>query len=244
MRKMAKPKPHRYWNNVEVIGKNKSPVHATFIHYPSVKEALQKIEYGEYHSNYPTPWYKTLNGDWYFKWVRRVGLRPKTFFKPDFDCSKWDKIPVPSCWQRHGYGIPIYTNAPYPFIPKPPKMYGNYLIGKNGPRPVGSYRREFTVPKDWGKDKKIFIHFDGVKSAFYLWINGQEVGYSQGSMTPAEWDITKYLHEDRDKPNIIAVQVYRWSDGSYLEDQDMFRNNGIFRDVLLYVYETVIIFGC
>ena len=229
MKKMKKN-----WENPYVIGKNKVYPHCTLISYSTIEVALKKINYREFTANYPTEWYLTLNGNWHFYWVRKEKERPKNFFKIEYDVSQWDIIRVPSCWQLQGYGIPIYTNWKYPFLPIPPRMKGNYRIGKNGPRPVGSYRREFKVPENWSESKRIIIHFDGVKSAFYLWINGKEIGYSQGSMTPAEWDVTDYLHRDRKKPNIIAVEIYRWSDGSYLEDQDMFRFAGIFREVYLY----------
>lgn len=137
--------------------------------------------------------------------------------------SGWDEIPVPSNWQMHGYGIPIYTNVRYPFPADPPHIPHDY-------NPVGSYRTEFEAPPDW-EGREVFIHFDGVESAFYVWLNGEMVGYSQGSMTPAEFNLTPYLCEGM---NVLAVEVYRWSDGSYLEDQDMWRLSGIFRDVYLF----------
>jgi len=137
---------------------------------------------------------------------------------------KNSKGQVPSCWQMKGYGIPIYTNIVYPFDKNPPM-----IAGKNG-NPVGSYRREFTIPKNWN-DRQTFIHFDGVDSAFYIWVNGQKVGYSQGTRTPAEFDLSPFLKEGQ---NSIAVQVFRWCDGSYLEDQDGWRMAGIFRDVYLF----------
>jgi beta-galactosidase len=229
------------WNTPRIIGVNKITPHNTLIPYSSSSAALQKTEYGEYTANFPSIWYKTLNGEWAFKWVNNVNKRPKNFYEPNYDISEWKTIPVPSCWQQQGYGIPIYVNVRYPFVPIAPYMLGNYRIGKNGPRPVGSYRREFTIPEEWDNSRRTILHFDGVKSAFYLWINGIYVGYSQGSMTPAEWDISEYVHKDRSKSNIIAVQVYRWSDGSYLEDQDMFRFSGIFREVYLYSNPSVYI---
>jgi beta-galactosidase len=222
------------WEDSELFQKNREAPHCTLIPFPDIDTALKPVEYGEFTASYPTPYYHSLNGNWAFNWVNDVDKRPIDFYKSEYDCSSWNKIPVPSCWQMHGYGIPIYTNSPYPFKTDPPKMPGNPWIKENGPRPVGSYRREFLIPKDWDENRQIFIHFDGVKSAFYIWINGKQVGYSQGSMTPAEWNITKYLHEDRSKKNFIAIEVYRWSDGSYLEDQDMFRFSGIYREVYLY----------
>ncbi|MBN2156761.1 MAG: DUF4981 domain-containing protein [Candidatus Lokiarchaeota archaeon] len=222
------------WNNPRYIGYNKIDPHNTLIYFDSVESALKKKEWGEYTANYPTQFYKTLNGDWFFKWVNNVHKRPKDFHKQTYDVSQWETIHVPSCWQLEGYGVPIYVNVRYPFVPFPPFMLGNYRIGKNGPRPVGSYRRNFKVPESWDTTQKIIVHFDGVKSAFYVWINGQYLGYSQGSMTPSEWEITDYVYSDRTKENSISVQVYRWSDGSYLEDQDMFRFSGIYREVYLY----------
>ena len=171
-----------------------------------------------------------LNGNWKFNWVPKPDDRPVDFYKPEFDVSHWKEIPVPSNWQLHGYGIPIYTNIVYPFKVDPPHI-------QHDNNPVGSYRRNFTVPEDWN-GKEIFLHFDGVKSAFYLWINGQKVGYSQGSMTPAEFNITKFLKKGE---NIVAAEVYRWSDGSYLEDQDMWRLSGIYRDVYLFATPKIFI---
>jgi len=137
------------WNTPAIIGQNKIPPHFALISYPSINAALQKIEHEEYTANFSSEWYKSLNGLWSFQWVNNVHKRPKNFFQPDYDVGRWDLIPVPSCWQQQGYGIPIYVNVRYPFIPLPPFMLGNYRIGKNGPRPVGSYRREFIIPSSW-----------------------------------------------------------------------------------------------
>ena len=206
------------WENLEVISKNKEPAHATLISFSDVESS---------HGGDPnnSPFYKSLNGDWRFKWVKKPAERPMNFMHPDVDLAKWDLIPVPSNWQMHGYGIPIYTNSKYPYSVKSRKI-PNIDHEYN---PVGSYRTEFIIPKEWD-GREIFIHFDGVKSAFYCWINGVEVGYSQGSMTPAEFNITKHVKIGN---NLLAVQVYRWSDGTYLEDQDMWRFSGIYRDVYL-----------
>jgi beta-galactosidase len=204
------------WENPEVVGINKEPGHCTLIPYSDVNTAL-KAERKD------SQFYRSLNGNWKFNWVNKPADRPQDFYKLNYDVSTWKLIPVPSNWQMHGYGIPIYLNVPYPFPPNPPYIPHDY-------NPVGSYRRQFTKPDDW-KDRRIFVHFDGVKSAFYLWINGMKVGYSEDSMTPAEFDITKYLKSGE---NTIAVEVYRWSDGSYLEDQDMWRLSGIYRNVYLF----------
>ena len=211
------------YENPEVIGINKAPTVATFSSYKNIEDALL--------FDNPTT-EKSLNGIWKFNWVASPDKRPIDFFKLDFDVSQWNDIVVPGNWQMQGFGVPIYTNINYPFkkeqpyvMLEPPKEYTSFNLRN----PVGSYRRIFNIEGDWLK-KKVFIKFDGVKSAFYLWINGKKVGYSQGSMTPAQFNISKYLKAGE---NTIAVEVYRWSDGSYLEDQDMWRLSGIFRDVNL-----------
>lgn len=203
------------WENSTIFERNKEPGHATFV---PLDLQSNTISFAKEES----PYVKILNDNWKFNWVRKPADRPMDFYKPEFDVSTWKEIPVPSDWQLHGYGIPIYTNTVYPFKIDPPHI-------QHDNNPVGSYRYNFTIPAEWD-GKEIFIHFDGVKSAFYLWINGQKVGYSQGSMTPAEFNITKYLKKGE---NVLAAEVYRWSDGSYLEDQDMWRFSGIYRDVYL-----------
>jgi len=206
------------WENSKIFNINKEPAHSTLIPFESLDGALGKWEDSLY--------YKSLNGMWEFNWVKKPSERPKYFYKEDFKEDRWEEIDVPSNWQMRGYGIPIYTNVKYP------SSMNTQIIPKidHNNNPVGSYRRYFNIPTNW-KGREIFIHFSGVKSAFYIWINGKKVGYSQGSMTPAEFNITKYLRTDN---NLLAVEVFRWSDGSYLEDQDMWRFSGIFRDVFLY----------
>jgi beta-galactosidase len=169
-----------------------------------------------------------LNGRWKFKYSPNPEERPVDFYRPDFDVSSWEEIPVPSNWQLLGYGKPYYLNSPYVFKKNPP--YIEHHINS-----VGSYRRTFTLPAHW-QGRQVFIHFDGVESAFYLWVNGQRVGYSQGSRTPAEFNITPYLQEGE---NTLAVEVYRFSDGSYLECQDYWRLSGIFRNVYLFATPAV-----
>jgi len=206
------------WENSRMFGENKEPAHNTLIPHANIDDVLGR--------NIESTYYKSLNGAWKFNWVKKPSERPYEFYKLDYDVSKWDEIDIPSNWQMRGYGIPIYTNVKYPYSVKTdniPNIDSDY-------NPVGSYRTYFNLPENWD-GREIFIHFAGVKSAFYLWINGNKIGYSQGSMTPAEFNITKYTLP---KNNIIAVEVYRWSDGSYLEDQDMWRFSGIYRDVYLY----------
>ena len=210
------------WENPQVIGINKEPAHLSFMHYPDQQNALADSGW-EYH----TPYYKSLDGQWKFKWSKNPAERPKDFYKTDYDISKWANIRVPASWQTEGFGKAIYLNIKYPFHPDypahPPLIPQDY-------DPVGSYRTTFTVPDNWdGRD--VYIHFGGVKSAFYIWVNGKKVGYSQGSMTPAEFNLNSYLKKGN---NQLAVEVIRWSDGSYLEDQDMWRFSGIFRSVYLY----------
>jgi beta-galactosidase len=204
------------WENPDVVGINKEPGHCTLVPYSDIETAIKA-------ERKASRFYKSLNGNWKFHWVRKPADRPLDFYESGYDVSTWGQIPVPSNWQMHGYGIPIYLNVPYPFPPNPPYIPHDY-------NPVGSYRRGFTISEEW-KGRQIFLHFDGVKSAFYVWVNGEKVGYSQDSMTPAEFNITKYLKSGE---NILAVEVYRWSDGSYLEDQDMWRLSGIYRNVYLF----------
>ncbi len=222
------------WENPAMFDQNKEKPHATLIPFQTEHEALTQ-------KRHQSIYYKTLSGTWKFNWVKKPADRPVDFYKPEYDVSGWSEIPVPANWELQGYGIPIYVNHQYAFSDyKRPVSSEMKFVEKIYPanpgkvphdyNPVGSYRRTFTVPEDW-KDRQFFIQFGAVKSAFYLWINGQKVGYSQGSKTPAEWDITNYLKEGE---NVIAAEVYRWSDGSYLEAQDFWRISGIERDVYLY----------
>ena len=204
------------WNDVKVLQRNREKPHTTMMVYDTEEQA---IELGRKES----PWYQSLNGYWKFHWAKSPAERPMDFYKEKLDVSGWDSIIVPSNWEIDGYGIPIYTNREYPFDTEQLKAPGVW-------NPVGSYRREFTVPVGW-EDREVYLAFAGVQSAFYVWINGKSVGYSQGSRTPAEFNIGKYL---RQGTNQLAVEVYRWSDGSYLEDQDFWRLSGIFRDVCLW----------
>ncbi len=169
------------------------------------------------------PNYLSLNGKWRFNWSENPGVRPMDFYKEAFDVDAWPEIEVPSDWQMKGYGIPIYTNVKYPFEQNPPYIQQHF-------NPVGSYRRVFDLPKDW-VGEQIILHFGGVNSAFFVWVNGKKAGFGKGSKTPREFDITRLVREGS---NTLAVEVYRWNDGSYLEDQDMWRLSGIEREVFLY----------
>lgn len=204
------------WNNVNVIQINREKPHTTMMVYEDTAIALTD-------NKEQSAYFKSLNGNWKFNCSINPAQRPENFYNDGFDDSKWKTIPVPSNWELQGHGIPIYTNVIYPFD----KANVEAPVQWN---PVGSYRQKFTIPDNWD-NREVYIHFDGVESAFYLWINGKQVGYSQGSRTPAEFNITKYL---RKSENQIAVEVYRWSDGSYLEDQDFWRLSGIYRDVYLW----------
>lgn len=205
------------WENSEIFRINKEEAHSTVIPF----ETFEAAKMGKWESS---PFFKLLNGNWKFNWVPKPSDRPLDFYKPEYDVSNWGELPVPSNWQMYGYGIPIYLNTRYAFVVVNPP----YIPHDNNP--VGSYRRDIMIPDDW-EGREVFIHFGGVKSAFYIWVNGKKVGYSQDSMTPAEFNITPYLEK---RNNVLAVEVYRWCDGSYIEDQDMWRLSGIFRDVYLF----------
>lgn len=218
------------WENQNVFAINKEDGHATFIPFANMKEMIADPAYRRPWKRTRSSRYLLLNDNWKFNWVKQPEERPKDFYRINYDVSQWNEIPVPSNWEMHGYGTPIYTNITYPFRNNPPFIQGQrgYTVEKE-PNAVGSYRHEFNLPENWS-DKEVFIHFDGVYSAMYLWINGKKVGYSQGANNDARFNITQYVQPGK---NQVAVEVYRWSDGSYLEDQDMFRLSGIHRDVYL-----------
>lgn len=218
------------WENEKIFAINKEPGRATFVPFASVEELKNDPSYQRQWVTPRSSRFQLLNGNWKFNWVKQPSERPLDFYKPAYDVSGWAEIPVPSSWEMYGYGTPIYTNATYPHRNNPPFIQGmRKQTSGIEPNPVGSYRREFMIPADW-KGNEVFIHFDGVYSAMYLWVNGKKVGYSQGANNDAEFNITEYVKTGK---NILAVEVYRWSDGSYLEDQDMFRLSGIHRDVYL-----------
>lgn len=204
------------WENQHITRLDTEPPTAAHISFSSLENAMM----GDLEKS---TFYFTLNGFWKFNWVANPEERPFDFYKDDYDISEWDDIQVPSNWQMLGYGQPIYTNINYPFDKNPP-----FIAGNNG-NAVGSYFREFTIPAEW-EERELFLNFDGVESAFYVWINGEKVGYAQDSRTIASFNISKYV---RNGNNTLAVQVLRWSDGSYLEDQDFWRLSGIYRNVYL-----------
>jgi len=210
------------WENPEIFEINREKPTATFYRYADENTAL-KNESWKNSSNY-----KSLNGTWNFYYTDSVNARPKDFYKNDFSLKGWDTIAVPSNWELKGFGIPVYTNIKYMFPPNPPFIPHN--INNNG-----SYKRTFEVPENWS-EKDIYLHFEGVSGAMYLWINGEFVGYNEGSKTAAEFNISKVVKPGK---NTVAVQVLRWSDASYMEDQDFWRLSGIERDVYIYASNKV-----
>ncbi len=203
------------WENPELNSINREPMHSTLMPYESFEKAVAA-------NRFDSKYYQSLNGKWKFNWVNKPSDRPVDFYKPNYDVSAWKDINVPSNWQFEGFDIPIYLNSDYLFPMNPPFIDNSW-------NPVGSYRREFEIPADW-KERQTFLVFDGAEAAMYLWINGEFVGYSEDSRLPAEFNITKYLKAGK---NVLAAEVYRFSDGSYLEAQDMWRLSGIFRRVYL-----------
>ena len=218
------------WENEKVFAIGKEPGHPTLIPYATEDEMVADAAYERPWERTASSRYLLLNGKWKFNWVKAPEERPVNFYKPSFDVSGWQELDVPSCWEMKGYGTPLYTNVTYPFLNNPPFIQSQkgYTMEKE-PNPVGSYRRDFELPATW-KGLEVYLHFDGVYSAFYVWVNGRKVGYSQGSNNDAEFNITPFVKRG---VNTVAVEVYKWSDGSYLEDQDMFRFGGIHRDVYL-----------
>ncbi|MBM7539875.1 glycoside hydrolase family 2 TIM barrel-domain containing protein [Amphibacillus cookii] len=207
-------------NNPEIFALNRSQAHATLMPYPTIDLAMAM-------QPEQSPYYHSLNGKWAFHWVSEPSQRNEGFHRVDYSVTDWDQIKVPSHWQLQGYDYPQYTNTTYPWVEKEditaPFAPTNY-------NPVGQYVKHFELPEDW-IGNPVHLHFAGVESAFYVWLNGDFVGYSEDSFTPAEFDLTPYLVEGTNK---LAVEVYRWSDASWLEDQDFWRLSGIFRDVYLY----------
>lgn len=210
------------WENHHILHLNREPARAAFAPYHR-QQGDRRL---------------TLNGPWHFRWTKTPEERITDFYRPGYDYTRWNTLQVPANWEVSGYGTPIYISAGYPFridpprVTTPPPTSWTTSVERN---PTGQYHRTFTLPQSWfshgPSEGQTFVRFEGVQSAFYVWINGRQVGYSQGSMEPSEWNITPYLRPGR---NDIAVEVYKYSDGSYLEDQDFWRFGGIHRDVWLY----------
>ncbi len=206
------------WENQHILQINREEPRASFCSYEKV----------------PGDCLLSLDGDWHFYWTSTPEERPKNFFNTDFDDSSWQMFPVPANWEMKGFGTPIYSSSGYtfkinpPFVMGEPKQKYTSFVERN---PTGCYRRKVSLPKSW-KEKEVFLHFEGVSSAFYVWVNGKRVGYSQGSMEPAEFCITDYI--DENGCCLVAIQVMKYSDGSYLEDQDMWRIAGVHRSIYMY----------
>ena len=212
--------------NPRITGIHKEPAHATLMPYGNLEEALTGNRKASSRC-------LLLNGAWKFHWTSWPQKRPADFYKPGYDVSRWDDITVPSNWQVQGYGTPFYSNFNYTFQKDFPRVMStppaNFTAFRER-NPVGSYRRNFTLPQDW-QGKRVFLSFEGVDAGFFLWINGHKVGYSVNSRNVAEFDVTDYVKAGN---NMVAVEVYQYTVGSYLEDQDMWRLSGIFRSVYLW----------
>jgi beta-galactosidase len=206
----------RALEDVTQYGVNRLPPHAFFVPHATLAGAVS-------YERERSPWYESLNGVWRFTYVADPADRPVGFWRDGYGLSGWDSIPVPGNWEALGFGIPIYTNYDYLFTPNPPYI-------PHHDNPVGSYRRSFTVPDAW-RGRRVILHFGSLKSAGWVWVNGREAGFAKGSKTPAEFDVSDLL---RPGENTVSVQLYRFSDGSYLEDQDYWKISGIERDVFLY----------
>ena len=237
--------PWQDWQTPRVTGRNREAAHVPLLPYGDEECALREGQ---------SPYVRLLNGRWRFSWAPNPASAPGVFYRADFDDSGWDQIEVPGNWQLQGYGQPIYTNVQYPFpidsrfaaavqrmrdeadwddlssVRLPAEALRLPLDVPTDHNPTGCYRARFAVPGEW-QGRRIYVRFEGVDSAFHLWINGHAVGYSQDSRLPAEFDITSHLQPGE---NLLAARVYRWSDGSYLEDQDFWRLSGIYRDVVLW----------
>ena len=226
---MPTPSAAPDWANHHLLQRNREDAHATLAAFPEATAGEVGL----------SPWAKLLSGTWRFHYAASPAAAPEGFEKPDFDASAWDRLPVPSNWQLHGYGTPVYSNVRYVFPVDPPHV--------PDANPTGCYRRTFTWEGSAGQGRpahndagmQVFLHFGGVNSAFHVWLNGQPVGYSQGAHLPSEFNVTPLV---RPGENTLAVRVYQYSDGAYLEDQDFWRLSGIFRDVWLVATPAVHMF--
>ena len=210
------------WENPEIFQINREEPTATFYSYKSSSDALVNDDWKN------SSYYKSLNGEWHFNYSNDIKSRPKKFYANNYDFSNWDLLEIPSNWELKGYGIPFYTNIKYMFPANPPFI-------PHDQNNNGSFIKLFDIPAEW-LGKEIYLHFEGVSGAMYIWINGKNVGYSEGSKTPAEFKITDYLVKGQNK---LSVQVMRWSDASYMEDQDFWRLSGIERDVYLFAENNI-----
>lgn len=204
------------WENPEVFAINKEDTRATALPYPSEQLALTD----DYSAS---PYFLSLDGTWKFYWVPKVAEVPEGFYRENYNDSQWTGMPVPGNWEFNGYGIPIYVNTGFGFPKNPP------FIDRED-SPTGAYRHEFSIPENWD-GRRVFIHFEGGTNSMYIWVNGQKAGYTENAKSPAEFDITPYIRKGK---NLLACEVHKFSDGSYLEDQDMWRLGGINRSVYLY----------
>lgn len=212
---------YHYIENPQVFEINQVPGHVPFVPYANVNDAL--LNNSDNAINF-----QSLNGNWKFQMVETPEQADKNFFSADFDDSDWDEIPVPSNWQMQGHGHPKFRNVAHPFKSNPPNIPREY-------NPVGSYRKTIDIPETWN-GQQIYLRFEGIRSASMVWLNGKEVGYNQGAFEPSEYDITTFVQPGQ---NQLSVMVFQWCDGTYLEDQDMWRLSGIFRDVYLYALPKV-----
>ena len=220
----AQKQPLPEWQSQYAVGLNKLAPHTYVWPYANASDIEKPGGYEQ------SPYYMSLNGKWKFHWVKNPDNRPKDFYQPSYYTGGWADINVPGNWERQGYGTAIYVNETYEFDDKMFNFKKNPPLVPHAENEVGSYRRTFKVPADW-KGRRVVLCCEGVISFYYVWVNGKLLGYNQGSKTEAEWDITEVLTEGE---NVVALEVYRWSSGAYLECQDMWRLSGIERDVYLY----------
>ncbi len=221
---LAQQQPLPEWQSQYAVGLNKLAPHTYVWPYANASDIEKPGGYEQ------SPFYMSLNGKWKFHWVKNPDNRPKDFYQPSYYTGGWADINVPGNWERQGYGTAIYVNETYEFDDKMFNFKKNPPLVPYAENEVGSYRRTFKVPADW-KGRRVVLCCEGVISFYYVWVNGKLLGYNQGSKTAAEWDITDVLNEGE---NVVALEVYRWSSGAYLECQDMWRLSGIERDVYLY----------
>ena len=203
-----------YWENPEMFAENKLPARATLMPYPSAEEAFARGE---------SSLVMDISGEWRFHWSATPAEAPEGFWSVDYDDEAWGTMPVPGNWELNGYGYPIYTNIVYPFPKNPPYI-------PHDDNPTGCYRHEFDIPREWD-GRRIILHFESGLAAMHIWLNGVKVGYSEGTKTAVEFDITPYVKQSG---NLLAIEGYRWCDGSYLEDQDFWRLSGFDRKVKVY----------